>query len=190
MVANQVIAFKKQSETQLEQIRRLEDREKLLMSQLQILEKDMAAKTVSSDLHRRKVSELNQKQTELIEKLATMQGKFNEAERTLKEKIQIIADDANTQRRMEERMDALKRKVDAQSKSSNVTDSYLQQENDDLKLLVKCSSCTNNFKSHVLLKCMHTFCKGCLDDLVNSRQRKCPKCGIPFGHADIKPFYL
>ncbi|ORY39878.1 hypothetical protein BCR33DRAFT_699670 [Rhizoclosmatium globosum] len=190
MINNQVIALKRQSERQLEQIRRLEERERLLTGQLNSLEKDLATKTVAADMHRKKVTELNQKQLELMDKLEKMHAKFTEAERILAEKMKLLADDANAQRRLQEKIDVLKKKLDSQPKTSEMADSYLQQENENLKLLVKCSSCSNNFKSHILTKCMHTFCKSCLDDLVNSRQRKCPKCGNGFSHTEIRPFYL
>ncbi|KAJ3065053.1 hypothetical protein HDU98_011543 [Podochytrium sp. JEL0797] len=190
MINNQVIALKRQSERQLEQIRKLEERERLLNIQLQALEKDLSVKTVAADLHRRKVTELNQKQAELVDKLDKLHAKFMEAERVLAEKMKLMSDDAHAQRRLLERIEVLKKKLESQPKTSEMADSYLQQENEDLKLLVKCSACSTNFKSHILTKCMHTFCKSCLDDLVNSRQRKCPKCANPFGHADIRPFYL
>ncbi|TPX76786.1 hypothetical protein CcCBS67573_g01946 [Chytriomyces confervae] len=134
MVANQVIAFKRQSEKQLEQIRKLEDRERVLMAQLLILEKDLAAKTVTSDLHRRKVSELTQKQTDLVDKLDKLHAKFMEAEKMLADKMRIISDGASTQKRMSEKIEVLKRKIENQPKSAEQGDSYLQQENEDLKL--------------------------------------------------------
>ncbi|KAI9328289.1 hypothetical protein BDR26DRAFT_874249 [Obelidium mucronatum] len=190
MINNQVIALKRQSERQLEQIRKLEERERGLNVQLQALEKELATKTVAADVHRRKVTELNQKQSDLVEKLDKLHAKFTEAERVLGDKMKQLAEESHTQKRLLEKIDVLKKRLDNQPKTSEMADSHLQQENEDLKLLVKCSSCSNNFKSHILLKCMHTFCKTCLDDLVNSRQRKCPKCGIGFGQGDIKPFYL
>jgi hypothetical protein len=30
----------------------------------------------------------------------------------------------------------------------------------------------------------------CLDALIQSRQRKCPTCGIAFGQADVKEIFL
>ncbi|KAJ3058447.1 E3 ubiquitin-protein ligase bre1, partial [Rhizoclosmatium hyalinum] len=78
MINNQVIALKRQSERQLEQIRRLEERERLFTGQLNSLEKDLATKTVAADMHRKKVTELNQKQLELMDKLEKMHAKFTE----------------------------------------------------------------------------------------------------------------
>ncbi|KAJ3019352.1 UNVERIFIED_CONTAM: E3 ubiquitin-protein ligase bre1 [Siphonaria sp. JEL0065] len=165
MINNQVIALKRQSERQLEQIRKLEERERGLIGQLQTLEQDLATKTVTADVHRKKVTELNQKQMELVDKLEKLHAKFVEAERVLSEKMKQLSDDSHAQKRLLEKIEVLKKKLDSQPRTGEMADSYLQQENEDLKLLVKCSSCSNNFKSHILTKCMHTFCKGCLDDL-------------------------
>lgn len=60
----------------------------------------------------------------------------------------------------------------------------------DYKRLLKCSACGIRFKSHCILRCMHTFCFECLDDRVRSRQRKCPSCALAFDKADIKQVYL
>ncbi|KAJ3120339.1 E3 ubiquitin-protein ligase BRE1A [Physocladia obscura] len=163
MTNNQVIALKRQSEKQLEQIRKLEERDRLLTVQLQTLEKDISAKNISADSHRRKVSDLSQKLSELVDKLEKLAAKFAESEKVLAEKLKIISDDSIAQKRLMERIDVLKKKLESQPRTLEMADSYLKQENEDLK---------------------------CLDDLVNSRQRKCPKCGIPFSHGDIKAFYM
>lgn len=74
--------------------------------------------------------------------------------------------------------------------------SELHEEIANYRQLTMCSACTNSFKTHLLMKCMHTFWYfflisfQCIDDMVQSRQRKCPSCGISFGKEDIRQFYL
>ncbi|KZT57753.1 hypothetical protein CALCODRAFT_270194 [Calocera cornea HHB12733] len=63
-------------------------------------------------------------------------------------------------------------------------------ENKKLKDILKCSTCHNNFRSQVLLKCMHTFCSECLDARLKSRQRKCPVCSLAFAASDVQTFYF
>ena len=66
-------------------------------------------------------------------------------------------------------------------------------ESEELEMyrkLLKCNSCHLNDKSTVLLKCMHVFCRPCIDTRLETRQRKCPNCGESFGVADVKAIYL
>ena len=104
------------------------------------------------------------------------------------EKTEAIEMDKVLTRKTLEQMAATKKKYETLQKESG--DPILQSQVEQYRLLLMCQSCNNNFKSHVLLKCMHTFCKGCVDDMYNSRQRKCPTCAIPFGIQDIKQVYL
>ncbi|XP_050522442.1 uncharacterized protein LOC126895031 isoform X2 [Daktulosphaira vitifoliae] len=48
---------------------------------------------------------------------------------------------------------------------------------------VKCPICLTKSKLHVLLnKCLHSFCKGCIDILVYRNENKCPLCRAKFSH--------
>ncbi|ORZ32755.1 hypothetical protein BCR44DRAFT_1439535 [Catenaria anguillulae PL171] len=56
--------------------------------------------------------------------------------------------------------------------------------------LLQCGVCQHRFKDTVLVKCMHTFCRGCIDLRIETRQRKCPTCGDAFGSGDVKQLFL
>ncbi|QRV94186.1 E3 ubiquitin-protein ligase BRE1 [Ceratobasidium sp. AG-Ba] len=66
----------------------------------------------------------------------------------------------------------------------------LQKENRDLMTLLRCSTCKLNFKSHVLLKCMHSTLCRCIDARITTRQRKCPACNMAFGAQDVQQLYF
>ncbi|KAI9352533.1 hypothetical protein DFJ73DRAFT_349095 [Zopfochytrium polystomum] len=188
-----IIALKRQSEKQLEQIRRLEERDRIVHQQLQTVEKEMSTKSIAADLHRRKVTELTQKISEQTERYDKLLLRFNETERALKDKTRQLVEEADARRRTAESLEVTRRRLEvaaSRAEASGGPDAALQKELEDYKLLLKCSSCTSRFKSHVLLRCMHTFCKECLDDLVSTRQRKCPKCGLGFSKEEIKEVYL
>ncbi|PLW06217.1 hypothetical protein PCASD_23803 [Puccinia coronata f. sp. avenae] len=58
------------------------------------------------------------------------------------------------------------------------------------KKMLKCNSCKQRFKSHVITRCMHLFCGACLDARLETRQRKCPTCSIAFGTNDVAAVYF
>ena len=64
------------------------------------------------------------------------------------------------------------------------------EELERYKNILKCSACMNNFKSHVITSCWHIFCEECIKSRIETRQRKCPTCQIPFGQENYKPLYF
>ncbi|TIB14200.1 hypothetical protein E3P92_02077 [Wallemia ichthyophaga] len=62
----------------------------------------------------------------------------------------------------------------------------LQRERDQLFFLLRCSTCKNELKSHCITRCMHTFCKSCIDARIETRQRKCPICQIGFSASEVQ----
>lgn len=75
----------------------------------------------------------------------------------------------------------------AEKTSNTVSDPELFQM---YKKLAQCSVCEARLKSHVLVKCMHVFCKQCIDTRLETRQRKCPQCAAMFGPNDVKQIYI
>ncbi|TFL01551.1 BRE1-domain-containing protein [Pterulicium gracile] len=66
----------------------------------------------------------------------------------------------------------------------------VQTEKDNLNRLLKCSTCHQQYRKMIITKCMHTFCKPCIDSRVASRQRKCPHCNLQFSQSDVHQFYF
>jgi E3 ubiquitin-protein ligase BRE1 len=67
--------------------------------------------------------------------------------------------------------------------------SILMLELQKYKEMVKCTTCKANNKS-VKLKCLHAFCKECVDENVANRKRMCPKCRVKFSTGDLIEFTL
>jgi E3 ubiquitin-protein ligase BRE1 len=69
----------------------------------------------------------------------------------------------------------------------------LKQQVEDLLLFKKvsqCNVCNFRLKKFVILRCMHVFCQNCVEERLESRQRRCPECGINFGQGDVKQIYI
>ncbi|KAJ3022706.1 E3 ubiquitin-protein ligase bre1 [Thoreauomyces humboldtii] len=187
---NLVIALRRQSDKQLETIRVSETREKALTQQLHLLEREVSTHKASFDQQQRLLAEHMREITALKDSERSWTLKYENATAMLKKQVTLLEQEAEERRTSQEAAALLQRKLEKMGKTEQVADAGLQKELEQYKLLLKCSSCNNKFKSHVLNKCMHTFCKGCIDEMYNSRQRKCPTCGIAFGIQDIRQVYL
>ncbi|KAK0532937.1 E3 ubiquitin-protein ligase bre1 [Tilletia horrida] len=62
-------------------------------------------------------------------------------------------------------------------------------EAESLRSLLRCSSCKDNFRERIITKCMHTFCAQCIEARIQTRQRKCPHCGIAFAQSEVQMLY-
>jgi len=56
--------------------------------------------------------------------------------------------------------------------------------------IVKCPLCMKNEKNAVINKCFHTFCRDCIDQRLNLRNRKCPTCAVPIDFQSVKELFL
>eukprot|EP01017_Pseudomicrothorax_dubius_P038498 TRINITY_DN5776_c0_g1_i3.p1 TRINITY_DN5776_c0_g1~~TRINITY_DN5776_c0_g1_i3.p1 ORF type:complete len:832 (-),score=284.28 TRINITY_DN5776_c0_g1_i3:130-2625(-) len=58
------------------------------------------------------------------------------------------------------------------------------------KRIALCTVCEKRTKSVLLTKCLHVFCRKCVDKQIEIRERKCPICRKAFGTEDCKTLYL
>lgn len=60
----------------------------------------------------------------------------------------------------------------------------------DLRKKLNCSIITSMPKEVVLLRCGHLFSRQCTDNLISTRNRKCPICGKAFGNDDVRNVFF
>ncbi|GLB37588.1 putative BRE1 E3 ubiquitin ligase [Lyophyllum shimeji] len=60
----------------------------------------------------------------------------------------------------------------------------------ELMSLLKCSTCRERFRKVAITKCMHTFCRECVEARIATRQRKCPACNLAFAQSDVLTLYF
>lgn len=60
--------------------------------------------------------------------------------------------------------------------------------NESLQKNCECSVCFDIFKDAAMTKCGHTFCKVCIDEIVDI-QHKCPVCKAELHKQDITKNY-
>ncbi|KAL1755624.1 hypothetical protein FB107DRAFT_274640 [Schizophyllum commune] len=84
----------------------------------------------------------------------------------------------------------LEESAKAREKKVQNNGNELPAELDMQMKMLKCSTCKLNFRSVILTKCMHTFCKDCIDARLTTRQRRCPSCDLTFTSSEVHKFYL
>ncbi|KAH9949593.1 BRE1-domain-containing protein [Amylocystis lapponica] len=76
------------------------------------------------------------------------------------------------------------------SGSSSSKETQLQLEVDKCMKILKCSTCNMNMRNTVITKCMHSFCKSCVESRISTRQRKCPACNLPFSQGEVQTLFF
>ncbi|KAI0013617.1 ubiquitin ligase protein BRE1 [Xylariaceae sp. FL0662B] len=64
------------------------------------------------------------------------------------------------------------------------------EEEEMLRSMATCSICKKDFKNTVLRTCGHIFCRGCVDDRIQNRMRRCPACSRAFDKSDAMAVHL
>ncbi|CAO3631846.1 unnamed protein product [Cunninghamella blakesleeana] len=178
------------SEKQKELLQQLKEREKTLHVQLSGKENEALRLAQSVENDKLLVESLTQQLEESKNTTDQLEEYLNELQNILKEKTQAFEEEKQLQVRVEENHEKMKRKWDMISQGNHPQEQQLIEECDELRSLLKCSTCKTRFRSHLLIRCMHTFCKKCIDDRLETRQRRCPTCSESFGASDVKQFYL
>ncbi|OSX66316.1 hypothetical protein POSPLADRAFT_1043769 [Postia placenta MAD-698-R-SB12] len=128
---------------------------------------------------------------DLQKQVSTMQQRLEALKDNAWAKDKTVEDRAAALRKMEEdvarskaeteRLQAkLKAQVSYQSASSGTREAQLQSEID------KCM----NMRNTVITKCMHSFCKSCVESRIATRQRKCPACNLAFSQGEVQQLYF
>lgn len=116
------------------------------------------------------------------------------------EQLQLsVSEDKFQANRLREKLDELERKASEAEESlqrsrengrSSSTDIVRDEIIRELRKKLNCSIVTNKPKEVVLLRCGHLFSRQCTDNLIATRNRKCPICGEAFGKDDIRNVFF
>lgn len=163
-------------------------REKVLLTNMANIEKDYTERGRQLEEYRKRISETTTVTEEQERTIRKLKGDLEEPIFvSLRRKYNDCVDDLTKLRAdfdlMEKRYGSMKRRQ--QPGSTEVEEELVMY-----KKLLKCNSCHTREKNAVLAKCMHVFCRKCLEDRIETRQRKCPNCGEPFSATDIRTIYL
>lgn len=189
---DQVITLQHQVEAQNIVVRKLEEKERILMSNLAAVEKELTLRQQALDMHKRKAVESAQTAADLKLHLDKYHAQLKEAQVAVADKTSALQQQSFKFKRIQEELATLRKKLDRAKKieMASSADEVLMEEIREYKEQLTCPSCKVKKKDAVLTKCFHVFCLECLKTRYETRQRKCPKCNATFGANDYHRIYL
>merc|ERR1712051_452123 len=194
MLTQQVNTLSTQVEAQNQVVRKLEEKERLLQTNLAALDKELSMRQQAMEMYKRKAIESAQSAADLKLHLEKYHAQIKEVQQTVAEKTSALEAEAFKTKRLHEQLESVKRKVERLRKiemaSDTDMDQILKEEIREYKETLTCPSCKVKRKDAVLTKCFHCFCYDCLRTRYETRQRKCPKCNAAFGASDYHRLYL
>ncbi|XP_048447748.1 E3 ubiquitin-protein ligase BRE1-like 1 isoform X2 [Pyrus x bretschneideri] len=171
---------------------RIEDQLKICKNHIQKVAEDKLQKQITLENTRKRLLEVRRQSQQLWEALDASQSKVEKSHNGLSDLQLELEKERFEKRRKEEELEVLKRKASrlrAQTEGSSIVEK-LQQELGEYKEILKCDVCLDRTKQVVITKCYHLFCNPCVKKVLETRQRKCPRCFMSFGPNDVKPVYI
>ncbi|RSH91929.1 hypothetical protein EHS25_009299 [Saitozyma podzolica] len=186
-------------EKQLKLLERAQEVERSLNAQISAYEKALTSVKNDALALQTQLAGVAAEKTQLEVRLQHSQSSLADAQQIMHQRVAEANAEKAARDRLQEEVEAGQRAVkklkerqeivSASGGSVSANEVQMKDERDKLLKLLRCSCCEQNFKQQVITKCMHTFCKQCLDARVASRQRKCPACGLAFAKEDIQTLY-
>ncbi|KAM9376274.1 E3 ubiquitin-protein ligase BRE1A isoform 2-T2 [Pholidichthys leucotaenia] len=192
-LADQLLTLKTQVDAQLQVVRKLEEKERLLQGTINTAEKELAFRTQALDMNKRKAQESTLLSEEVRTQLEQVQQRLSLVREEVVENSISREKESFNARRAQEDISKLRRKIEKAKKPAEKIsngDEILNQEINEYKARLTCPCCNSRVKDAVLTKCFHVFCFECVKTRYDTRQRKCPKCNAAFGANDFHRIYI
>lgn len=188
-------ALARSAERQAKVMERFQDTEKGLQLQLTQAEKEMSALRQQSHTHATRLAELERDVAVGRRRVADAERARAAAEQSMAQHVAASEQASAARLKAEERCQALERDKErlrrrvAEQGSVRRRDSEADTPLDYLNSLLRCSACKERYRERVITRCFHTFCEPCVQARLQTRQRKCPHCGVAFSSSDVQVLY-
>ncbi|CAG06273.1 unnamed protein product, partial [Tetraodon nigroviridis] len=192
-LADQLLTLKTQVDAQLQVVRKLEEKERLLQGTISTAERELALRTQALDMNKRKAQESATLSEEVKVQLEQVQQRLSLVREEVVENSISREKESFNARRAQEDISKLRRKIEKAKKPAEKIsngDDILNEEISEYKARLTCPCCNSRVKDAVLTKCFHVFCFECVKTRYDTRQRKCPKCNAAFGANDFHRIYI
>ncbi|KAH8995705.1 BRE1-domain-containing protein [Lactarius akahatsu] len=185
------------NEKLLKHISNLTDVDKANTNRLTVMEQSVAAASVKVEAYKSRITVLEHDIYQIRIARAEADTKTDNTLKIMEDKRRDISDLTSELRKTQEALAVANFTIERQRKGGEIKaipssqkESQLQREVDKCMSILKCSTCKQNMRSTVLTKCLHTFCKSCIDMRISTRQRKCPACNLQFAQSDAQQLYF
>ncbi|KAM7417726.1 hypothetical protein PAMA_017391 [Pampus argenteus] len=192
-LADQLLTLKTQVDAQLQVVRKLEEKERLLQGTISTAERELALRTQALDMNKRKAQDSALLSEEVRTQLEQVQQRLRLVREEVVENSISREKESFNARRAQEDISKLRRKIEKAKKPAEKIsngDEILNEEISEYKARLTCPCCNSRVKDAVLTKCFHVFCFECVKTRYDTRQRKCPKCNAAFGANDFHRIYI
>lgn len=192
-LADQLLTLKTQVDAQLQVVRKLEEKERLLQGTISAAERELGLRTQALEMNKRKAQESVLLSEEVRTQLEGVQQRLKSVREEVIENSISREKESFNARRAQEDISKLRRKIEkAKKPAENIRngDEILNEEINEYKARLTCPCCNSRVKDAVLTKCFHVFCFECVKTRYDTRQRKCPKCNAAFGANDFHRIYI
>ncbi|GAA5830964.1 hypothetical protein JCM5353_004455 [Sporobolomyces roseus] len=192
----------KLAEKQQQKVESASEAQHSLSTQLAAAEKEITMHQENVRAYADQIGQIRRENAEALLRSEQNGKRIAELTSLLTERVTQAETEQAARKRAEEQLAKVERQLQqatakAASVSAATTSSSdgseireLKKYNADLSKMLKCSTCNLRFKSVIINRCGHTFCKECVDARLANRQRKCPNCGGMFGKDDVGPVYF
>ncbi|KAH0628394.1 hypothetical protein JD844_009492 [Phrynosoma platyrhinos] len=182
-LADQVLTLKTQVDAQLQVVRKLEEKEHLLQSNIGTGEKELGLRTQALEMNKRKAMDAAQLADDLRAQLELAQKKLHDFQEEIVENSVTKEKDMFNFKRAQVTGMWLYAWLAILSNMPLLPVMFIQAR-------LTCPCCNMRKKDAVLTKCFHVFCFECVKTRYDTRQRKCPKCNAAFGANDFHRIYI
>lgn len=192
-LADQLLTLKTQVDAQLQVVRKLEEKERLLQGTISAAERELGLRTQALEMNKRKAQDSVLLSEEVRTQLEGVQQRLRSVREEVIENSISREKESFNARRAQEDISKLRRKIEkAKKPAENIRngDEILNEEINEYKARLTCPCCNSRVKDAVLTKCFHVFCFECVKTRYDTRQRKCPKCNAAFGANDFHRIYI
>lgn len=196
-VENEKRAALRNVERQSRALEKYAETEKVVQDQMQKYESEVTAL-------RRFVKEANAKVTELQSTVAGLKDNLDKSQQAVaaaaalsQQRSDEYLEESRQRMSAQERCEKLQRELDkcrkqlvsaggSRKKGSVGDDDQIEA----LNSLLRCSACKDKYRDRIITRCLHTFCHECVDARIQTRQRKCPSCGLGFSTSDVQTLFF
>ncbi|KAL9711593.1 E3 ubiquitin-protein ligase bre1 [Leucoagaricus gongylophorus] len=167
--------------------------QKNLTAQVQSLTSENAAQRKQMDTLNLNLLAREKARSELVSRVEMDRGRYEALRHKHKDFEKGWAEQKKQElRQIEDGLIKARKEVERQAARMKeaVTTTPGSSDIENLKSILKCSTCRINFRSTAITKCMHTFCKECVEKRIQTRQRKCPACNIAFAQSEVQQIWF